>query len=100
MPLTSSSTESSRFSPRTRLGFSLGVSLAADETGVEVIRYPMPSSSGDSSGVPQRRQITAEQSPQVRGSSTSVAQTGQYRLSAGFRVAGDLCWLESMREKL
>jgi hypothetical protein len=29
-----------------------------------------------------------------------LAQTGQYRLSAAFRVAGDLCWLESMREKL
>src|SRR5580765_3314384 len=100
MPLTSSSTESSRLSPRTRLGFSLGVSVGADETGAEVIRYPMPSSSGDSSGVPQRRQITAEQSPQVSGSSTSLAQTGQYRLSAGFRVTGDLCWLESMREKL
>src|SRR5882672_4305439 len=64
------------------------------------LHYPIPSSSGDSSGVPQRRQITAEQSPQVSGSSTSLAQTGQYRLSAGFGVAGELCWLESMREKL
>jgi hypothetical protein len=39
--------------------------------------HPMPSSSGDSSGVPQRRQMTAEQSPQVSGSRTSTAQTGQ-----------------------
>jgi hypothetical protein len=37
----------------------------------------MPSSSGDSSGVPQRRQMTAEQSPQVSGSLTSTAQIGQ-----------------------
>src|SRR5262244_714695 len=39
--------------------------------------YPIPSSSGDSRGVPQRRQITAEQSPQVNGSVTSSAQLGQ-----------------------
>jgi hypothetical protein len=39
--------------------------------------HPIPSSSEDSSGVPQRRQITAEQSPQVRGSLTSTAQIGQ-----------------------
>ena len=38
----------------------------------------MPRSSGISSGVPQVRQITAEQSPQVSGSSTSRAQLGQY----------------------
>src|SRR6266576_5224938 len=56
MPLTSSSTESSRLSPRTRLGFSLGLSVGAGETGTEVILYPMPSASGDSRGVPQRRQ--------------------------------------------
>jgi hypothetical protein len=41
------------------------------------VHYPIPSSSGDSSGVPQRRQMTAEQSPQVRGSFTSWAQIGQ-----------------------
>jgi len=41
----------------------------------------MPSSSADSRGVPHRRQITAEQSPQVSGSVTSTAQFGQYRLS-------------------
>jgi hypothetical protein len=40
-------------------------------------RYPIPNSSGDSSGVPQRRQITAEQSPQMSGSVTSCAQRGQ-----------------------
>jgi hypothetical protein len=39
---------------------------------------PMPRSSDISSGVPQVRQITAEQSPQVSGSSTSRAQLGQY----------------------
>ncbi|HMK28999.1 MAG TPA: hypothetical protein VK473_04880 [Terriglobales bacterium] len=38
----------------------------------------MPSSSGDSSGVPHALQITAEQSPQVSGSITSRAQLGQY----------------------
>jgi hypothetical protein len=37
----------------------------------------MPNSSEDSNGVPQRRQMTAEQSPQVNGSLTSTAQTGQ-----------------------
>jgi hypothetical protein len=37
----------------------------------------MPSSSEDSSGVPHRRQMTAEQSPQVSGSVTSTAQIGQ-----------------------
>ncbi len=41
------------------------------------VHYPIPSSSGDSSGVPQRRQITEEQSPQVSGSFTSLAQFGQ-----------------------
>jgi len=39
--------------------------------------YPIPSSSDDSSAVPQRRQITEEQSPQVSGSVTSSAQLGQ-----------------------
>src|SRR5438067_12081981 len=43
--------------------------------------YPIASSSADSRGVPQRRQITAEQSPQVSGSVTSTAQFGQYKLS-------------------
>src|SRR5208283_2757743 len=64
---------------------------AADETrflrggfGFEGHLHPMPSSSGDSRGVPQRRQMTAEQSPQVRGSLTSVAHTGQYKTTAGF----------------
>jgi hypothetical protein len=32
--------------------------------------HPIPRSSADSSGVPQTRQITAEQSPQVTGSLT------------------------------
>ncbi|HYL14249.1 MAG TPA: hypothetical protein VEV41_14500 [Terriglobales bacterium] len=39
--------------------------------------YPIPRSSADSRGVPQRLQITAEQSPQVSGSVTSSAQFGQ-----------------------
>jgi hypothetical protein len=39
--------------------------------------HPIPNSSADSNGVPQRRQMTAEQSPQVSGSLTSTAQTGQ-----------------------
>jgi hypothetical protein len=38
----------------------------------------MPSSSAASSTVPQRRQITAPQSPQVSGSGTSAAHLGQY----------------------
>jgi hypothetical protein len=42
-------------------------------------RYPKASSSGDSRGVPQTRQMTAEQSPQTRGSSTERAQTGHQR---------------------
>src|SRR5277367_708762 len=41
--------------------------------------YPKASSSADSSGVPQTRQMTAEQSPQTRGSSTSLAQLGHHR---------------------
>src|SRR5271166_2081520 len=43
----------------------------------------MASSSEDSSGVPQRRHITAEQSPHVNGSVTSFAQTGQYITTDG-----------------
>src|ERR1019366_8802793 len=96
MPLTSSSTESSRLSPRTRLGFGAegSGSVAGEAVSIVVGRlrcwslvacrsaqrhwiplgfandqrlatndrsYPMPSSSGDSSGVPQRRQMTAKQ---------------------------------------
>src|ERR1700722_9460264 len=86
-PLTSSSTESSRPSPRTSVGFeSAGFELGSsefdrfvpevDKTGTGSI-YPIPSSSDDSSAVPQRRQITEEQSPQVSGSVTSSAQFGQ-----------------------
>src|SRR5215469_1480989 len=81
IPLTSSSTESSNPSPRTRVG--LGgddpaevLTGAGGKTGVGSI-YPIPSSSGDSSGVPHRRQMTDEQSPQIKGSVTSSAQFGQ-----------------------
>jgi hypothetical protein len=48
----------------------------------------MPSSSEDSSGVPQRRQMTDEQSPQVSGSLTSTAQTAQYKIAAGLSASG------------
>jgi hypothetical protein len=57
--------------------------------------YPMPNSSGDSSGVPQRRQITDEQSPQVRGSVTSAAHLGQY---SGSGLTGG-CGLVAMSGK-
>src|ERR1700704_3253104 len=101
MPLTSNSTESSRLSPRTRLGFSPGASVCANcGAERELIRYPIPSSSEDSSGVPHRRQITEAQSPHVSGSATSTAQTGQYRISADFWVPGTVGGLESMSDKL
>src|SRR5262252_4260554 len=78
MPLTSKSTESSRLRPRMRLAGGLDVSDCGTwKTGVEGISYPMPSSSDDSSGVPQRRQMMAEQSRQVSGSPTSTAHSGQ-----------------------
>ena len=83
MPLTSSNTESSRPSPRTSVGFAFGDERSGEDAGPTAgsewdgFHYPIPSSSEDSSGVPQRRQITAEQSPQVRGSVTSCAQFGQ-----------------------
>jgi hypothetical protein len=66
---------------------------------VEVISYPIASSSGDSSGVPQRRQITDEQSPQVSGSATSTAQVGQYSTLSGLRT-GNPPSPELMRLKL
>src|SRR6266478_2620759 len=76
MPPASSSTESRRDRPRTRLGASDFPAGGGGETDGRLIRYPMPSSSGDSSGVPQRRQMTAEQSPQVSGSVTSRLHLG------------------------
>jgi hypothetical protein len=39
----------------------------------------MANSSALSRGVPQRRQMTAPQSPQVSGSETSAAHFGQYK---------------------
>ena len=78
MPPASSNTESSSDSPRTRLGWESLFAAGDGETEGRLIGgYPIPSSSGDSSGVPQRRQMTAEQSPQVRGSVTSWAHRGQ-----------------------
>ncbi|HEY7099724.1 MAG TPA: hypothetical protein VH437_23570 [Terriglobales bacterium] len=61
------------------------------------MNYPIPSSSGDSSTLPQRRQITAEQSPQVSGSITSWAQRGQYSTS-GFGLADAFCGSGPMRK--
>jgi hypothetical protein len=42
-----------------------------------ICSHPIPKSAADSSGVPQTRQMTAEQSPQISGSVTSRAQVGQ-----------------------
>ncbi|HZQ91650.1 MAG TPA: hypothetical protein VFA60_07665 [Terriglobales bacterium] len=39
--------------------------------------HPMASSSADSSGVPQVRQMTAEQSPHTSGSVTAFSHRGQ-----------------------
>src|ERR1700722_11773581 len=64
MPLTSSKTESSSESPRIRLGGASDLMAAAGNTVGTSMAYPIPNSSADSSGVPQRRQIRAEQSPQ------------------------------------
>ena len=50
-----------------------------------VTRYPIPNSSTCSSGVPQRRQIIAEQSPQTNGSGTAMWQRGQYKSMCGLR---------------
>ena len=77
MPPHSSRTESSRLSPRTRLGDSDFAVEGGETEGRLISGYPIPSSSGDSSGVPQRRQMTAEQSPQVSGSVTSWLHRGQ-----------------------
>ena len=84
IPLTNNRTESTRDRPRISEGwedageFCDGADCEAE--GI-LIRYPIPSSSEDSRGVPQVRQITAEQSPQVSGSVTSLAQFGQYNSS-------------------
>src|SRR5581483_1770900 len=78
MPLTSRSTESSRLRSRNREGLDSDEALgSALVTMGEFIDYPMPSSSGDSRGVPQRGQMIEPQSPHVRGFGTSWAQFGQ-----------------------
>jgi hypothetical protein len=59
------------------LGAGDGEAVAACIPAEILIRYPIPKSAGDSSGVPHTRQITAEQSPQMRGSVTSRPQVGQ-----------------------
>ncbi|MGA2425970.1 MAG: hypothetical protein ABSG07_18355 [Terriglobales bacterium] len=56
----------------------------------------MASSSEFSSGVPQRRQMTAEQSRHVSGSPTSMAQTGQYNTAAGFLASAAAFGVSSM----
>lgn len=68
---------------KARNGFGL---LAQDDSSFidSIINYlrtvqPKASSSGDSRGVPQTRQMTEEQSPHTRGSSTERAQTGHQR---------------------
>jgi len=53
------------------------LALALRLLGKKLASHPIPRSDEDSSGVPQMRQITAEQSPQVRGSVISRAQLGQ-----------------------
>src|SRR5205823_11404583 len=92
IPLTSSRTESSNDRPRISDGCELcleGFSAGADCDAIGVlIGYPIPSSSGDSSGVPHVLQMTAEQSPHVSGSVTSLAQFGQYNRSRPGRVGG------------
>src|ERR1700677_1958575 len=45
----------------------------------ELNNYPQASSSADSSGVPQMRQRTAEQSAHTRGSWTGRAQVGHQK---------------------
>jgi len=78
MPLARSKTESNSDRPRISVGLESEWPAVDGSGSVErSIGYPIPNSSGDSSGVPQRRQITAEQSPQVSGSVTSAAQVGQ-----------------------
>jgi hypothetical protein len=56
---------------------------------------PNASSSADSSGVPQTRQMTAEQSPQVRGSSTGRAQVG-HQSDAGIGPDASECFASGM----
>ncbi|MBV9574034.1 MAG: hypothetical protein JOY93_08250 [Acidobacteriales bacterium] len=48
----------------------------------------MPSSFDVSSGLPQRRQITEEQSRQVSGSWTSSAHSGQYNVGGSLSLEG------------
>jgi hypothetical protein len=76
-PPTSNKTESSKVRPRTSVGCDSACIAERGEVVVSPMGYPIPSSSADSSGVPQLRQMTAEQSPQVSGSETSMAHFGQ-----------------------
>jgi hypothetical protein len=56
----------------------------------ELNNYPQANSSADSSGVPQMRQRTAEQSPHTRGSWTGRAQVGHQRsgVAEALKAAG------------
>jgi hypothetical protein len=76
-PPTSNNTESSKVRPRTRVGCDSAWIAEGGEVVASPMDHPIPSSSADSTGVPQRRQMTAEQSPQVSGSETSTAHFGQ-----------------------
>src|SRR6202035_2173806 len=87
MPLARSRTESSSVSPRIRVGSASDFVDGGDATGIP-IDQPMPNSSADSSGVPQRRQMTAEQSPQVSGSRTSAAHFGSKSRSGSCSAGG------------
>ena len=66
--------------------------------GAGMRNQPKASSSADSSGVPQTRQMIAEQSPQVRGSFTGRAQAGHQNVvgkescAFGFFVSG--MWIQ------
>jgi hypothetical protein len=76
-PPTSNNTESSKVRPRTSVGPDSAWITEVGEVVASPMDQPIPNSSADSRGVPQRRQMTAEQSPQVKGSETSTAHFGQ-----------------------
>jgi hypothetical protein len=54
-----------------------GTSVADRRPTSSWLSHPIPNSSTRSSGVPQRLQMIAEQSPQTNGSATAIWQRGQ-----------------------
>src|SRR5215475_6206929 len=91
MPPASSRTESSSDNPRIRPAEELFEAVFSSAAMEGSMRYPIPRSSGDSSGEPHCRQMTAAQSPQTRGLDTSRAHCGQYKpggLVSGFEASG------------